>query len=554
MSLTGLRTFRRLIFLILAAALIATSWPATPAAAAPLLVTSVGVKAFPGVLQVAIAGTGALRFRTSTMSSPSHRLLIDIPGARLDGSVPATQAVNKGNVLRVRAAQYEIAPPMVRIVIDLSAPTSWTVTAVTPQVLAARLPLPKTAAAKPVTAGAQAAAPAPGRPVAQPAPTPTPVPPIDTSRVTITLELRNAELADALSALAKLCGYNIVTDSSVKGTITLRLVDVTCDEALRFILDANNLGFRRVGRNLIIMSAEKLAPPPEAPEAVIYNIGFADVDKVRAAIAASVPGVRVAVDTRANVLIVFGTSAQQEQVQKILAALDIQIPQMVVETRVIDIGTNVLRDLGLNFGTTGGILGMPVGGVINITGVFPSNFTIGVTGSWFPGFGVFLTALVREGKARVLSAPRVAVIDGNKASVNLGEEVPIPQVDANGRITFTFKPIGVVLEITPRLNKDNIITVMVAPEVSSVIEFLQTPAGPVPRIATRKANTTIQVRNGESIVIAGMISAQERVTTVKVPFLGDIPIIGSLFRRTTTDRSESEVIFIITPTVVGTGP
>lgn len=86
-----------------------------------------------------------------------------------------------------------------------------------------------------------------------------------------------------------------------------------------------------------------------------------------------------------------------------------------------------------------------------------------------------------------------------------------------------------------------------------MIEFLQTPAGPVPRIATRKANTIVQVRDGESIVIAGMISAQERVTVVKVPFLGDIPVIGALFRRTTTDRSESEVIFIVTPAVVGVG-
>ncbi|MGH2453250.1 MAG: secretin and TonB N-terminal domain-containing protein [bacterium] len=545
MSRTGPRTIRRVIFtLSLAAVLIATTWPVQTATAAPLRVTAVGVKIFPGVLQVAIAGSGPLRFRTSTMASPAHRLLIDIPGALLDGTVPAVQAVGKGTVVRVRAAQYETAPPVVRIVVDLSAPTPWAVTAVTPTVLAARLPLPKTAAGKPVTVVAQAAA-APGRTVAQaPAPAPSPG-----ALTVITLDLRNAELADVLSALAKLCGFNIVTDASVKGTITLRLVDVSCDEALRFILDANNLGFRRVGRNMIIMSAEKLAPPPEAPEAVVYPIGFADVDKVRAAIAASVPGVRTAVDTRANVLIVFGTSVQQEQVQKILAALDIQIPQIMIETRVVDISTNVLKDLGLNWGTTGGILGMPITG-FGVTGVFPSNFAINIV---MPGFGAFLTALVREGKARVLSAPRVAVIDGNKATVNLGEEVPIPQVDANGRITFTFKPIGVVLEITPRLNRDNIITTTVIPEVSSVIEFLQTPAGPVPRIATRKANTIVQVRNGESIVIAGMISAQERVTIVKVPLLGDIPVIGSLFRRTTTDRSESEVIFIVTPFVVGVG-
>ncbi|MBI3975242.1 MAG: AMIN domain-containing protein [Armatimonadetes bacterium] len=547
MSRTGPPTTRRFLFtLILAAVLITSAWPAQMAAAAPLRVTSVGVKTFPGVLQVAIAGSGPLRFRTSTMASPGHRILIDIPGAVLDSAVPAVLPVGRGSVLRVRAAQFATAPPVVRIVIDLAGPTAYEVTAVTPQVLTARLPLPR-AAANPVATAAQASAASAktGQPLAQ-APPPA-RPGNGTGR--ISLELRSAELADVLSALAKLCGFNIVTDASVKGTITLRLVDVTCDEALRFILDANNLGFRRVGKNLIIMAAEKLAPPPEAPEAVIYPIGFADVDKVRAAVAASVPGVRVAVDSRANVLIVFGTSVQQEQVQKILAALDIQIPQIMIETRVVDISTAVLKDLGLNWGTTGGILGQPISN-FSVTGVFPSNFAINIG---LPGFGVFLTALVREGKARVLSAPRVAVIDGNKATVNLGEEVPIPQVDANGRITFTFKPIGVVLEITPRLNREGIITTTVIPEVSSVIEFLQTPAGPVPRIATRKANTIVQVRDGESIVIAGMISAQERVTIVKVPFLGDIPVIGALFRRTTTDRSESEVIFIVTPAVVGVG-
>lgn len=532
------------LILLLALLTVASGWPEVASAVPALRVTSIGVKMFPGVVQVAITGSGPLRFRAATMDAP-FRTIIDIPGATLAEGVPAVLHVNQPPVLRVRAGQFQQAPPVVRVVIDLATPTAYEVSAVTPNVLAARLAVPRVA--MPAASRSRAVAPPPQAVVAKAGGTQVAQaqsqPPAGTNG-RITMDLRNAELADVLSALSKLCDFNIVTDASVKGAITVRLVDVTCEEALRFILEANNLGFRRVGRNLIILAAEKLAPPPEVPEPVIYPIGFANVDQVRAAVAAAVPGVRVAVDVRTNILIVFGTAAQQEQVQKILASLDVQIAQIMIETRVVDISTTVLRDIGLTWGLTAYPITVTS---VTVPGGFPATLTVGTSGG--PVIAT-LAALVQEGKARVLSAPRVAVLDGNKATVNLGEEVPIPQVDTTGRITFTFKPIGVVLEITPRLNREGLITTTISPEVSSVIQFLQTPSGPVPRIASRKANTIVQVRSGESIVIAGMISAEERETVVKVPLLGDIPIIGSLFRRTTTDRRESEVIFVVTPQVV----
>jgi type II secretory pathway component GspD/PulD (secretin) len=531
------------LILILALLTAASAWPEAAAAVPALRVTSIGVKMFPGVVQVAITGSGPLRFRSATMDAP-YRAIIDIPGATLAEGVPAALRVNQPPVLQVRAGQFQRTPPVVRVVIDLAAPTTYQVSAVTPNVLAARLAVPRVAmpaASKPraVALPQPAIVAKAGTQVAQAQSQP---PAASNGRITI--DLRNAELADVLSALSKLCDFNIVTDASVKGAITVRLVDVTCEEALRFILEANNLGFRRVGRSLIILAAEKLAPPPEVPEPVIYPLGFANAEQVRTAIAASVPGVRVAIDVRTNILIVFGTAVQQEQVQKILASLDVQVAQIMIETRVVDITTDVLRDLGLSWGLTGYPITVTS---VTVIGGFPATLTVGTTGG--PVIAT-LAALVTQGKARVLSAPRVAVLDGNKATVNLGEEVPIPQVDTTGRITFTFKPIGVVLEITPRLNRDGLITTTISPEVSSVIQFLQTPAGPVPRIASRKASTIVQVRSGESIIIAGMISVEERETVVKVPLLGDIPIIGSLFRRTTTDRRESEVIFVVTPLIV----
>jgi pilus assembly protein CpaC len=242
--------------------------------------------------------------------------------------------------------------------------------------------------------------------------------------------------------------------------------------------------------------------------------------------------------------------AQHEQVLKVLRNLDVRLVTLEVETRVVDLSTSDLKNWGLDWGLTS----QPI---FQIQGTFPDQVVIGVptTGTAdVPNILARLNALVTERKARVITAPRIAVIDGNEAQVNLGEEVPIPSIDSAGRLTYSFKPIGVILRIVPKVNRDGLITTKVEPEVSSVIEFLSTASGPVPRIATRKASTTLTVRDGESIVLAGLISAQERRTVLKVPILGDIPILGALFRTTTTSREETEVIFVVTPKIIRDRP
>jgi len=395
---------------------------------------------------------------------------------------------------------------------------------------------PAVAAPPAVTASLQAqapAAPAPAELVAQ-------APPGQPSR--ISLEFRATELADVLSALARVCNVNIVTDTSVKGQITVRLLDLTCDEALRFILEANNLGFRRVGRNLIVLPADRLAPPPEGPETISYPIGFGNAKEIADAVRAAVPGIRVTSDTRTNNMVVVGTPAQHEEVRKILASLDVQLVNVMVESRVVDINVDDLRQMGLRWGLTGDA---PTN-IFTIQGTFPNQITIGTATFSINGA---LTALVNQGRARVITAPRVAVVNGNEANINLGEEIPIPQTDAAGRVTYTFKPVGVILKITPRVNADGSITAKIEPEVSSVRELLPNL---VPRIATRKASTTVTVRNGDSVVLGGLISSEERKTTIKVPILGDIPLVGLLFRYTSVSRTESEVIFVVTPQVLPT--
>jgi len=546
------RTSARLLIgltVVLALALVPVA-PALPQTN-PVRITQVSVKVFGDTVQLTVVATGPLTYRTLQLSSPA-RLVIDLPGATLDASVPSLLEVDRGGVGRVRVGQFQDRPVVTRVAVDLETALPFTLATTAPSILVAKFASRGNVAA-PAT---QPAAPiAPPVTVAQAPPAPPVVPAAPVAQATpvpaagrITLEFRATELADVLSALARVCNNNIVTDASVKGQVTVRLVELTCEEALRFILEANALGFRRIGKNLIIMAAEKLAPPPEAPETISYPIGFGVAKDVADAIRASVPGIRIASDARSNTIIVVATVAQQEEVRKILAGLDVQLAQVMVETRVVDVGTSVLHELGLNWGLTGACT-PPACNLINVSPTTTGDIPIRVQVGAF-NINAALSAMVTDGRARVLSAPRVAVIDGNEATVNLGDEIPIPQTDASGRTTFTFKPVGVILKITPKMNRDNMITTRIEPEVSSVVRLITSVGAQVPQIATRKASTIVTVRSGESIVIAGMISAEERRTTIKVPLLGDIPLVGFLFRTTTTERRETEVIFVITPQIV----
>jgi type II secretory pathway component GspD/PulD (secretin) len=539
-------------------------------------VTGIEVREAGTVAEVVVLLSGSTSHRVFSFTEQGiPKVVVDIYPARLALGVPSSVNADVRPLVRVRAGQFK--EDTVRVVLDLERPVDVLVRKVSGAIVAA-VPLDRTAAGE-RKAGEQSAS-VPGLvpvpnwefleaprsrwsaaqeaqeiPASQPsgsepgtasqAAAPAPAGDADRKKTPsgkVTLEMRDASLADVLVAIGRICGWNVVTDASVKGDTTIRLVDVPCVQALDLVLNPNNLGYVRFGVNVIVMAKDKLTPPPESPETVFYRLDFGDAEQVKAALASAVPEAKVSVDKRTNTLVVTATRRQQEEVVRVLRALDVRIPQVMIEARVVDISQTALDQLGLQWGFTAGphLQVVGEGGTNRVTfGIAPG-----------PVLQAALNALVTQGKARVLAAPRVSVVDGNRASVALGDEVPIPQIDTSGRVTFTFKSVGVNLTITPRVNRDGLITAQITPEVSRIVEFLSTPSGPVPRIGTRKVDTTVTVKDGDSIVIAGLISEEERRTTVKVPLLGDIPVIGSLFRFTTQDVRKSEVIFIITPRIV----
>jgi len=566
---------RRILPSIILVALLALPSVGTgPALAAPKRITQVTVKDFGSRVVIGIVSTGQILFHvTEVPSPPPPRVAIDILDAVASEAIRLTTVVNKGNVLRVRVGQFQDSPAIARVVVDLVRPVPVDIQRPAPNILAVGVPqVPVTegqarsAAAAPVPVKpAQAAAPAPLTPASASLPPPPSAPfsaapgtgVVKTAQATPQvpggnirlLEFRGVALSDVLSALARLCGFNLVTDGSVQGTITLRLVDVTCEDALRFVLEANNLAFRRLGKNIIIGSAERLAPPPEAPETIAYRLEFGDPNQIRAAVAAVVPGVRVAVDPRTNSLLITGTPAQHQEVVRVLGTLDVRINQVVIQVHAIEVSTSVIKDLGLLVSpdptTTVGSLG---GWILDSAS---NRITFALSDN--PLLQFRLRALITEGKANILSAPRIATLDGNKASILLGDRVPIFTTTTQAGVTtttVTFVDVGVKMEVTPRVNNEGLVTLAIKPEVSVVAEIVTGTGGQqAPRVSTRSAETTLTVGSGQTIVLGGLISREERATFVKVPLLGDIPIIGELFRFRSIDRRESEVIFLITPTV-----
>jgi len=350
----------------------------------------------------------------------------------------------------------------------------------------------------------------------------------------VTISARDTPVSDLVAMVAKACGLQVVVAGDLTGKLSVSVTGLSCEGALEVLKLAAGISWRRVGDVLVVGQQGKVKED-SYPEA--YRLRHARPDEVAKELSGVVRDVAVSALERDSAVVVVATADKHEEVRRALSILDVAGVQVSIETAVVDISMTRLRELGLSWGVGGPSQGDSQAGV---------RITVGEA-----VIVARLSALVSQGQARVIASPRVTTRSGEKASVSLGEDVPIPQRDSNGNITYSFRRVGVGLDITPRVAGDGMVTVDLGLRVEQVLEFLSTPTGPVPRIGAREVRSSVRVRDGDVLVVGGLITRQERESTVKVPLLGDIPVIGSLFRLTTRSESESEVIFLIRPRVVG---
>lgn len=454
------------------------------------------------VVELGMARSGAVRYRTVRPDDGSYVEVV-LEGARVAESVGTEISVHRADLVRVMVREDPGPPPAAVVRLVLSARASVDVT---------RRPDGMGLVVR-VSGGR-----APGQATAPPGP--------------VSVFARATPVTDVLAMVARSCGFQLVASQEVSGQVTLSVSGLTCEVALEVLSAVSGVRFRRFGDVVVAFPAGKVQEE-SYPE--LYQVRSARPDEAAKEIQQLVKGVSVVPLERDGSVIVIATQDQHREVRRVLQMVDVAGVQVSIETAVVDVSMNRLRELGFSWGV--GTPGQGSGAI---------QITVGEA-------TVFarLAAMVSDGSARVMASPRVTTRSGEKASVSLGEEVPIPQRDPNGNITFSFRRIGVGLDITPRVGRDGVVSVELGLRVDQVLEFLSTPSGPVPRIGTREVRSSVRVESGRVLVVGGLITRQERQSTVKVPVLGDIPVLGELFRLNIRSESESEVVFLIRPVVLG---
>jgi type IV pilus secretin PilQ/predicted competence protein len=376
---------------------------------------------------------------------------------------------------------------------------------------------------------------------------------------TITLAVKNADVLDVLKLLANESGQNIVATQNVHGSVTVDLTDVPLKTALDLIVRSSGLDYRQVGNVYVVGTPADLAAEfgqsgQVAAQQVAFPIKYSNPGDLAKQLATVIPPSSFSVDSRTDTLLVSGTPDIIQSARNFMALADIPAPQVIFEVKVVDItSNNDTNNSGINwagaspFDLFENCIGCPPGSDISqkqFSGnpIAPQPFSrnaIFVQGK--------LNYLLTHNEAQLLANPRISALDNQPASLLVGTQYPIVYFDPKaGNFQVNYVDIGVKVNITPVINSDGYITTTLHAERSTITGLVQT----FPILDQREANSTLRVKDGDTIVLGGMLDDETTKSLSKIPLLGDIPIFGAFFRNIQTTKLHNEVVFLITPHIV----
>jgi type IV pilus assembly protein PilQ len=425
----------------------------------------------------------------------------------------------------------------------------------------------------------------------------------------LSLNFQNVEVRAVLNVIADFTDLNIITSDTVTGNLTLRLKDVPWDQALDIILQTRGLDSRRTGNVIWIAPRDELATREklalesqqqindlEQTRTESFQMSYqkaADVQKLL-----SDPGQRIlskrgsaVVDARTNTLFVQDTPSRLEEVRKLIAKIDVPVRQVMIEARIVEANDTFAKNLGVRFGyfedqrasltgrtLGGGIRGPIVGAelvntgqgagfvagtpVINGPGLnanLPAGPLSGFTAGQFSFIlfnsslsrflNVELSALEADGKGKIIASPRVLTADQVEAVIEQGTEIPYTTASSSGATTVQFRKAVLSLKVKPQITPDgNIIMTLDVNKDQPGAPAAGTQGGL--QINTKHVKTEVLVENGGTVVIGGIFEQTDRTDITQIPFFGDLPFVGFLFRNNTTSSNKTELLMFITPRIV----
>ena len=393
----------------------------------------------------------------------------------------------------------------------------------------------------------------------------------------LTLSFQNISVREALNVIADFTDLNMVISDTVSGNLTLRLKDVPWDQALQIILDSRSLDMRKNGNVVQVAPREEINAREKANLTVgqeiadleilrteSFRLSYQKADAVAALLQnekqriLSKRGSAIA-DQRTNTVFIQDTSARLEDADALIKQIDIPVRQVMIEARFVDARDTFTRNLGGKLGFTSPLpTGVPLpigftsgsGGSNNISlpggssGVGGLNLTlIGAAGARI--LGLELSASEIDGDAKSIASPRVVTANGTEASVEAGVEIPYSTVSQAGT-KIEFKKAVLSLKVTPQITPDNNINM----KINANEDTLGDVFGGVPSVNTKQINTQVLVDNGGTVVIGGIYTQAQTDSTTKVPLLGDIPIIGWLFKQNAVTDNKRELLIFISPKIL----
>lgn len=408
----------------------------------------------------------------------------------------------------------------------------------------------------------------------------------------LSLNFQNIEVRSVLQVIADFTGFNIITSDTVNGNLTLRLKDVPWDQAMDIIMESKGLAMRKTGNVIWVAPSEELAAKEkmklEASQQIedleplhteVFSLKYQKADAFKNILTDSKQKIlskrgSAVIDPRTNTLFVQDTAKHLEEVQRILNVVDVPVRQVLIESRIVIADESLSKRLGSKFGIQKRGGAMSVAGTMDtarrLTNVQGSagatlgsandlNVNLPATGAGLGQvalslfklpFGALinleLSASEADNKSKTISSPRVITADQKKATIDSGVEIPYQQASSSGATNVSFKKATLTLDVTPHITPDDKISMELEVHKDSVGDVFNG----VPSINTRKVTTEVLVGNGETAVLGGIYEETKTTTRDKVPFFGDIPVFGHLFKRNIDDTTKNELLIFITPKIM----
>jgi general secretion pathway protein D len=394
----------------------------------------------------------------------------------------------------------------------------------------------------------------------------------------VTLEFRDTSLRNVFEAIARSTGINFVFDKDVRPDlkVTLFVRNTTVAEVMRLILITNQLERSVLSDNTVLIYPNTAAKQREYKEMVTrtFFLVNAEAKQVQNLIKTVVKTKDIYIDERINLIVMKDTADAVRLAEQLVESVDVAEPEVMLEVEVLEVSSNKLKELGLDFPDQIGfgalrsqrqvIQQQTSAGVISASeevpgreiapGVVPLSDISDLTG-YISNPGLILNLRKQDGSANLLANPRIRVKNKEKAKVHIGEKLPVFTTTSTANVgvsaSVTYLDVGLKLDVEPLIHLEDDVDIKMTLEVSSVVREVQGPQSSLAyQIGTRSTATALRLKDGETQILAGLISDEERSSASRLPGLGDLPIIGKLFSSERNSTNKTEIVLLITPRIV----